>query len=180
MKNIFKYRSNSGFTLVELMVVIGIIGILASIVYASFGSSRSLARDEVRKTSVKDLELAIRLYKAQNGTYPAQGCGTGTQFAGPGSAGSSGYASCANYITGLTPDFIAQLPTDPSSEEGGVGFFYRSDGTNYKLIVLNSVETKLITSYNDEFARCPSAGGVCPATAPTKTYGVYSAGATGW
>lgn len=172
----FPYRIHTqAFTLVELMVVVAIIGILTSIVYANFGQARATSRDEVRKTAVKDLELAIKLYKAQNGTYPTQGCGTvGTQFAGPGTETHAWAASCANYILGLTPDFIAELPTDPRSEDGGVGFFYRSNGTDFKLMVFNSIEVKTVAEGN-EFYRCPTTA-LCDGTPAdeVRTYAVYS------
>ena len=176
-----KYLPSRAFTLVELFVVIAIIGILTAVVYANFGQARAVSRDEVRKTSVKDLELAIKLYKAQNGTYPPQGCTSGaTSFAGPGTESFTWAASCANYITGLTPDFIAQLPTDPRTEDGGVGFFYRSNGTDFKLMVFNSLEVKTVLT-GDEFGRCPnfaSCGGAAADRA--RTYAVYSSGAITW
>lgn len=183
MKIVSALKNARGFTLVELIVVIGIIGVLSSIVYANFGSARTVARDEVRKTSVKDLELAIRLYKAQNGTYPDAGCGTSAgNFAGPGPSGAAWANSCDEYIDGLTPDFIAQLPQDPNQEQdSNKGFYYRSDGISYKLMVYNTVETKVVTSATDEFARCPSfssCGG--SSTDRAKTYTVYSANAAQW
>ncbi len=60
-----KITRSLGFTLVELMVVISVIGILSSIVYANFGSARASARDDIRKSALKEVQLAIELYKAQ-------------------------------------------------------------------------------------------------------------------
>lgn len=175
--------SSFGFTLVELMVVVSVIGILSSIVYANFGGARALSRDDVRKSALKEAQLAIELYKAQYGSYPAAGCSAAAgAWVGPGPVGSQpGGVSCAVYITGLTPDFIAALPVDPSREnEPGIGFYYQSNGASYKLIN-NAIEQKVVTSYEDEYARCPSQGGGCAAaTPPSNEYGVFSAGGAQW
>lgn len=170
---------NKGFTLVELMVVIGIIGILSSIVYANLSSSKSVARDSLRKTDLKNMELAVKLYKAQTGHYPI-----GCKGSGAWSGALSGSYSCgANYIVGLTPDFISVLPSDahyPST--ANVGYIYRSDGNDYKIMAHQSVESAKIKSFSDEFARCPSVGGSCASLTPAiaSTYAVYSGGAAGW
>ncbi len=172
-----------GFTLVELMVVVSVIGILSSIVYANFGGARSASRDDVRKSALKEVQLALELYKAQYGSYPAAGCSVGSGvWAGPGPSGSMPAAStCSVYIVGLTPDFIATLPTDPSREsEAGIGYYYQSDGASYKFIN-NAIERKMVSSYEDEYARCPSQGGGCTAgTPPAGEYSVYSSGGAQW
>ncbi len=179
-----KFRNSWGFTLVELMVVVSIIGIMSSVLYVNYNDAREQARDKVRMTDLKSLQLAIETYKAQHGRYPAQGCGTvGTDFAGPGPVSGGSFASCDVYITGLTPDFISVLPKDSRSEnETNKGFYYKTDtnGTSYKLMVYDSVERFTIISWGDEFARCPKSGGACSGAVPANTYAVYSAGATDW
>ena len=61
---------NHGFTLIELLVVISIIGILATLITANLNSARSRARDAQRKSDIKNIETALRLYYNDNGAYP--------------------------------------------------------------------------------------------------------------
>ncbi len=64
-----KFFNKKAFTLVELLVVISIIGILSSTVFASLSSARSRARDAIRKSDLAQIAKAFRLYYEQNGTY---------------------------------------------------------------------------------------------------------------
>ncbi len=170
----------NGFTLIEIMVVIGIIGILSAVLFANFSEARMQARDKARMTTLKEMQLAIEFYKAQNGSYPVAGCGAvGDAFSGPGPRVGL-LTSCPLYIEGLVPDFISVLPNDPVFEqEAGRGYYYASNETSYKLMSLDSVEV-LTVSLGDEFARCPSATGACSGGIPTNTYAVYSSGAEAW
>lgn len=174
-----------GFTLIELLVTISIIGILTAIISVNFNDARQQANDKKRMTDLKSLQLSLELYKSQYGSYPAQGCGTaGSDWAGAGPGG-AGFASCVSYITGLAPEFISELPKDPKFEaDAGKGFYYRSNGTSYKIMIYGTVESLTVNSYSDEFARCPKTGTACSGATPTgdnsKTYAVYSKGAEDW
>lgn len=172
--------SQIGFTLIELMVVVGIIAILSSILYANFNEARMIARDKTRMTTLKEVQLALELYKAQNGEYPLTGCNEVTSFVGPTGKAGSDYVYCTNYIPGLVPEFIAVLPVESMHlNESGRGYFYRSDGNSYKLIN-RGVEVNMVTDFGHEFARCPSAKGACLSGVPSGTYAVYSDGAQDW
>lgn len=180
--NMFKkINLQSGLSLVEMMVVISIIAVLSGIIYASFEDARKQARDKARMTALKELQLAVELYKAQNGTYPTN-CngGTNTTFYGPG-PDSGAYEQCeGDYITGLVPDFIDELPEDPKSEDvPGQGFFYRTNGSSYKILVQNSVESITVTS-GDEFYRCSGTCNTPGGEDLAHSYAVYSAGAEDW
>ncbi len=176
----FILNKEKGFTLVEIMVVVAIIGMLSAVVYASFDDARAQSRDKIRMTSLKEAQLAIELYKAQNSKYPDACAGAGTtKFGGPGTA-TGNNVNCDPYILGLVPGFIAALPKDPKSEsDSDKGFYYMSDGDSYKLMILDSVETATVAA-GDEFARCPTAAGACASGIPANTYAVYSAGAENW
>ncbi|HMO78519.1 MAG TPA: type II secretion system protein [Candidatus Paceibacterota bacterium] len=184
-----KKSSLTGFTLIELLVVIGIIAILSSILYANFNEARMIARDKARMTSLKEVQLALELYKAQYGVYPSAGVGTcanaGDKFVGPG-LGNGDFVGCAGinksrYIDGLVPEFIGALPMDPTFEDQeNRGYYYRSNGTSYKFMSYDTVEVNTVSSPGHEFARCPATSGACSGGVPATTYAVYSAGAEDW
>jgi len=64
-----------GFTIVELLVVIVVIGILAAITVVAYSGVQQRARDTVRKDDLAALAQAIRLYSVDKGDYVEAGCG---------------------------------------------------------------------------------------------------------
>ncbi|HBR13299.1 MAG TPA: hypothetical protein DD697_01180, partial [Candidatus Komeilibacteria bacterium] len=67
---IFNPKIVQGFTLIELIVVIAIIGILSTLAVVSFNDSRSKARDSERLSDVRAIQGAVELYIENNGTAP--------------------------------------------------------------------------------------------------------------
>lgn len=61
----------SGFTIVELLIVIVVIGILATLVIVTFSGVQQKARDTKRETDIKALASQLEVYYANNGSYPA-------------------------------------------------------------------------------------------------------------
>jgi prepilin-type N-terminal cleavage/methylation domain-containing protein len=65
-----KKKASSGFTIVELLIVIVVIGILAALVVTTYNGIQQKARDTERKTDVNAMHGQLEAYQAQNGKYP--------------------------------------------------------------------------------------------------------------
>jgi len=63
-------RCNAGFTLIEVMVVIIILGLLAAIVMPRLVGQTDKARYEQAKIQMRILEDALKRYKLENGRFP--------------------------------------------------------------------------------------------------------------
>ena len=128
-----------GFTLVELIVVIGIIAILATAVMSGFSGSQAQARDAERQTELRQLEIAIESYRRDNRRYPS-GCG-GTGWSGHLGTGfecNCGEALQGNaYICNLVPNYIDEIPIDdraPDDSIGGYMYTTNDSGSAFKLV----------------------------------------------
>lgn len=66
-------RGQKGFTLIELMIVVAIIGILAAIAIPQFASYRRRAQDSAAKSALKNLATAQENYYAEYDTYASNG-----------------------------------------------------------------------------------------------------------
>jgi prepilin-type N-terminal cleavage/methylation domain-containing protein len=183
---LFQKATERGFTLVELMVVAAIISVLSAVLFASFDEGRKQSRDKIRRAELKELQLAIELYKAQNGLYPERGCGVTNNniWTGPGPQTPTLAVECPEYIVGLAPSYVASLPLDPNQEQdSNKGYLYLTNSarTSYKLMAYKSVENETVSSTAHEFARCPSSCGSCGSgTLDSDVYAVYSVGAECW
>ena len=72
MKNFrhFSSQRRAGFTLIELIVVIAIIGVLASLIFPVIGVVNRKKQINTAETQLKALEIAIDGYKTKLGFYP--------------------------------------------------------------------------------------------------------------
>lgn len=90
-------KKESGFTLLELLIVIVIIGILAVLIVPNLTSGPARARDSQRKSDMRNVKTALETYFNDNNQYP-------------GGTGSAGYAGLS---TTLVSTYIKVLPVDP-------------------------------------------------------------------
>jgi len=65
-----KKRRQSGFTIVELLIVIVVIGILAALVITTYAGIQAKARNAKRQTDMNAVQTQLEAYFAQNGNYP--------------------------------------------------------------------------------------------------------------
>jgi general secretion pathway protein G len=63
-------HNNRGFTLIELMVVIVILGILAGLIVPRIMSRPEEAKQAKARIQIESLETALKLYRLDNGNYP--------------------------------------------------------------------------------------------------------------
>ncbi len=63
-------KNNRGFTIVELLIVIVVIGILAALVIVTYNGIQQKARDTERKTDIKAVQGQLEAYWANNAKYP--------------------------------------------------------------------------------------------------------------
>ncbi|RDE06066.1 type II secretion system major pseudopilin GspG [Sphingomonas aracearum] len=108
-------RREDGFTLVELMVVIVIIGLLATIVALNVLPSGDKARIEKARADISTIQAGLDLYRLQNGSYPSTSQGLQALVTAPQGADPAKYQSGG---------YIKKLPDDP----WGRPYLYASPG----------------------------------------------------
>jgi type IV pilus assembly protein PilA len=114
----YRQRAGKGFTLIEILVVIGIIAILAAIVIIAINPARQFAqaRNSQRTANVNAILNAVGQYIADNkGLLPHPIDALADDTAAPiGSAG-------ANICALLVPTYMPALVVDPATDPDGAG-----------------------------------------------------------
>jgi len=109
-----KEGSLKGFTLVELLVVITIIGILTGISIVAYGQVQKNARDGKRKADLTSIQNALELYYGDHSGYPVGGgCMSSIGFCATCPCDPPGSDWAGSLVTALQPTYIKDLPIDP-------------------------------------------------------------------
>lgn len=115
------YKIHSGFTLIEVMVVVVILGILAAVIVPKIMSRPEQARLVKVKQDLLAIQSALDLYKLDNGTYPSTDQGLEALVSKP---------SVAPIPRNWKSDgYLQDLPTDP----WGQAYQYLNDDEKLKI-----------------------------------------------
>jgi len=158
-----EFKTREGFTLVELLVVISIIGLLSSFAIVSLTAARMKARDALRKGDMAQLRTALVLYYDDNGHYPicdeinwnaAWGAGDNPMGSAPleGSVCYSGILASAlesgsHPIMTTVPKDPMNKTNDPASTGGRDDLLYRyiSNNNGWEYAIIYYLEEDITT-----------------------------------
>lgn len=170
MKAYVSYIKTAGFTLVELVVVIAVLGILVAITTTSYKAIQDRAHFSIIDTDMKGLKAAIEKHYAKNGAYPDTG-GAWNYSRRDGDAFIPGLTN--GYYSGKLPD----VKTGSQTSLVDNTFAYRSNKVDYKLIRLAPAGVLTLP---------PEASAITPAMVDanaarsTRAWGYWTAGAASW
>jgi prepilin-type N-terminal cleavage/methylation domain-containing protein len=134
-------NTRKGFTLIEILIVVAIIAILASVVLVGLGPTQQAGRDARRISDLAEAQNGLELYYNKCGIYPGTGaCAVGT-------AGVTWAAVSASVIAagvGIT----AVFPDDPSSGKH-YNYFWGAGNSSYVIGAhLENANNAVFTNYN--------------------------------
>jgi general secretion pathway protein G len=117
-------RIKTGFTLIEVMVVVAIIGVLLALSAAGLQGARASSRDAQRKSQLEDIRSALEIYRSDCGSYPAASGAHGLAF-GTGTLVGTGVGNCSSSNV-----YMSAIPQDPQSVSKGLSYEYVTSGSN--------------------------------------------------
>ena len=130
VNRIRKYSKQIGFTIVELLIVIVVIGILAAITIVAYNGIQQRARDAQRAQDVKTIAKALEMYYLDNDTFPNSSCTLGAGCKINSGWNTTADASWSNLESQLVPKYLSSLPKDPladTTKPAGISGGYNYD-----------------------------------------------------
>lgn len=124
-------RTQAGFTIIELLVAVVIIGILASVTIVAFNGAQGRAMNSKMRQDMATIKKALKLYKADEGRYPnSENCDN--------QAGNYAYGWCGwnqgtgnSFIPGLSPKYLSAIPNLDAALASNDTYLYKgSDSTS--------------------------------------------------
>lgn len=132
------HNKKHGFTIVELLIVIVVIGILAAITIVAYNGIQNRASDTRSQSDIKNVYTLIEKYAAETGAYPNTG-GLGvvrTDF------NCFGGSKQTDWIPGVTEKLPQSNPNTGRGLTGTTGcYMYASDGVQYVVSAWNMLNS---------------------------------------
>ena len=117
---------SKGFTLIEILIVVVILGILGAVIVPNLMSRPDQARITAAESDLRQLASALNVYRLDNFQYPSTEQGLEALVSKP-----TGFPEPKNY----NPDgYIGKLQTDP----WGSPYVYERNGSNFVLMSLGA------------------------------------------
>jgi general secretion pathway protein G len=147
-----KRVSPAGFTIIELLVVISIIGVLTAIIVANLSDARASARDKQRLAEIEQLSLALDVYKQAYGQYPAEG------------DDANGVVGEGSGVDSLLTPFMSKVPHDPlGPDNDDYSYYYDGDhdcgGSSDAVVFAQTMEKSANANWSDVCGGDDSEGG---------------------
>lgn len=129
-----------GFTLIEMLVVLAIMGVIVGLTLFGIGGAREASRDAKRKADLEVLRSAVEIYKADCNKYPL-GEGNPSSVLATSGDSLSGDGSSSSCLT--TNNYLNQIPSDPI--DPNANYRYYSNGTIYEICAALEQGTGTVT-----------------------------------
>lgn len=139
--------NKKGFTLIEILVAIGIIGILVGIAAFALQGGQRAGRDAKRKSDLEQIRAGLEYYRQACRTYPAS-ISFGGSLVGTGSGGCTG-------------TFLDKIPQDATSPGRTYSYSYNAGTNSYDICA--ALEEAPVPPLNMSGFTCGSCGssGAC-------------------
>lgn len=112
------WNKQSGFTYIELLIVIISLGILFSIAISSYSNVRQRSLDQRRQSDMEEIRSALEQYRSVNTAYPTP-------------AGVQGMTFGTGSLTDGTSTYMEKIPQDPQHPVRQ--YHYTTSGDDYTL-----------------------------------------------
>jgi len=175
--NIRKMKAEQGFTLIELMIVVAIIGILAAIAIPQFSAYRIKAFNSAAESDLRNLRLTSEAFYTDNQSYAP------TYVAGTAAGGGALGAGTALTASGVLADAVATHPVSLVSVSNNVTIIADTDATGSSFTA-EAIHLQGDRSYAIDSDATPmywaarTAGGAWAATAFAPAVGTDEVGGT--
>jgi len=134
-------NGKKGFTLIEILIVVAIIAILASVVLVGLGPTQQAGRDARRISDLSEARTGLELYYNKCGHYPGTGgtCAAGT-------AGAT-WLAVSNNIIAAAVGITSPMPDDPSNGKH-YNYWYGAGNSTYVVGAhLENINNSVFTNY---------------------------------